>query len=131
MNKLGTLNSEICKILADLGHTDLVVIADCGLPVPAGVKKIDLALKLGVPSFADVTAVVAEAMQVEHIIVAEELSIQNPETYTKLKAIFPKVPESAISHEKFKLLCQSAKAIIRTGEATPYANVILRAGVIF
>ncbi|RKO62361.1 ABC-type ribose transport system, auxiliary component [Caldibacillus debilis GB1] len=53
MKKHGILNSEIAKVLADLGHTDTIVIADCGLPVPAGVKKIDLALELGKPSFLD------------------------------------------------------------------------------
>ncbi len=45
MQKGGMLNSSIAKVLADLGHTDTIVIGDCGLPVPAGVQKIDLALK--------------------------------------------------------------------------------------
>ncbi len=35
-----------------------------------------------------------------------------------------------VSHEQFKEHTKKAKAIIRTGEATPYANVILHAGVI-
>jgi hypothetical protein len=30
------------------------MIADCGLPIPNGVKKIDLALDFGKPSFLDV-----------------------------------------------------------------------------
>lgn len=51
MQKIGILNSEIAKVLADMGHTDTIVIGDCGLPVPDGVKKIDLALKLGTPRF--------------------------------------------------------------------------------
>ena len=49
MQKGGMLNSSIAKVLADLGHTDTIVIGDCGLPVPAGVQKIDLALKPGTP----------------------------------------------------------------------------------
>ncbi|MEG0552127.1 MAG: RbsD/FucU domain-containing protein, partial [Carnobacterium sp.] len=49
MKKNGTLNSELDKLLADLGHTDQIVIADAGLPIPAGVKKIDLALTLNDP----------------------------------------------------------------------------------
>ena len=44
MQKIGILNSEIAKVLADMGHTDTIGIGDCGLPVPDGVKKIDLAL---------------------------------------------------------------------------------------
>ncbi len=54
MYKTGTLNSEISKVLSDLGHTDTIVIADCGLPVPKGVQKIDLAVRQGLPSFIDV-----------------------------------------------------------------------------
>ena len=53
MQRGGMLNSSIAKVLADLGHTDTIVIGDCGLPVPAGVPKIDLALKPGMPSFVD------------------------------------------------------------------------------
>ena len=55
MQRGGMLNSSIAKVLADLGHTDTIVIGDCGLPVPAGVPKIDLALKPGMPSFVDVS----------------------------------------------------------------------------
>ena len=40
MKKQGILNSEIAKVLADMGHTDTLCIGDCGLPVPADVKKI-------------------------------------------------------------------------------------------
>ena len=53
MQKTGILNSEIAKVLADMGHTDQMTIGDCGLPVPSGVKKIDLALRFGQPSFID------------------------------------------------------------------------------
>ena len=51
MKKHGVLNSEITSILASLGHTDTIVIADCGLPIPDGVKRIDLAVEIGKPSF--------------------------------------------------------------------------------
>jgi D-ribose pyranase len=36
-----------------------------------------------------------------------------------------------VSHEEFKRLTNNVKAVIRTGEVTPYANCILQAGVIF
>jgi len=132
MNKHGILNSEICKILADLGHTDMIVIADCGLPIPAGVKRIDLALKIGVPSFIDVLDLLNEHMQIEQVTIAHEIHDKNPSVYTQLQ---PKLPAdiviNEVSHEQFKQLTKQAKAIIRTGEATPYANIILSAGVIF
>ena len=46
MKKNGILNSEISKVLSDLGHTDFICIGDCGLPVPDNVKKIDLFMRV-------------------------------------------------------------------------------------
>ncbi|TXI99302.1 MAG: D-ribose pyranase [Neisseriales bacterium] len=132
MNKHGILNSEICKVLADLGHTDTVVIADCGLPIPDGVKKIDLALKLGTPGFIEVVELLAQYMQIEKATIASEIHAKNPATYMSLeKTLGAATSLEELSHEEFKLLTHKARAIIRTGEATPYANVILHAGVIF
>ncbi|AFS71326.1 D-ribose pyranase [Exiguobacterium antarcticum] len=129
MKRHGILNSHISKVLTDLGHTDTVVIADCGLPIPAGVKRIDLALELGTPSFADVVRIVASDMAIEQVTLASEIKDTNVaalEVVTQLD-----VPQDYVSHEAFKELTKQAKVIIRTGEATPYANVILHAGVIF
>ena len=67
MNKYGILNSSIAKVLADLGHTDKICIGDCGLPVPNGVEKIDLALRFGEPLFIEVVKEVAKNMQIEKI----------------------------------------------------------------
>ncbi len=132
MNKHGILNSEICKVLADLGHTDMVVIADCGLPIPDGVKKIDLALKLGTPGFIEVVELLAQYMQIEKATIAREIYAKNSTTYVSLqKTLGAATSLEELSHEEFKLLTHKARAIIRTGEATPYANVILHAGVIF
>ncbi|HFK1512338.1 D-ribose pyranase [Bacillus paranthracis] len=131
MKKHGVLNSEIASILASLGHTDTIVIADCGLPIPDGVKRIDLAVEIGKPSFLDVLQVVADDMAIEKVTLAEEVINNNAEIN---KGIELKLVEPAfeyVSHEQFKEHTKKAKAIIRTGEATPYANVILHAGVIF
>jgi len=54
MKKHGILNSHISKVLTDLGHTDTIVIADCGLPIPDGVARIDLALELGAADCRDI-----------------------------------------------------------------------------
>ncbi|MCP1184251.1 D-ribose pyranase [Paenibacillus sp. 1781tsa1] len=132
MKRNGMLNSHISKILSDLGHTDMIAIADAGLPVPDGVVKIDLALKLGTPSFQEVVELIAEDMVIEKIIVAEEIREGNP---VAMQFITEKFGEEAIdasvSHEQFKLLTRQVKAVIRTGEATPYANCILQSGVHF
>ena len=131
MKKQGILNSHISKILADLGHTDTIVIADVGLPIPKDVPKIDLVLKLGAPSFQDVVNIIVEDMVIEKIIIAKELAANNTETYEYVTDRFKTIDIEEISHEQFKILTQRAKVIIRTGEAKPYANCILQSGVNF
>ncbi|AKL86584.1 D-ribose pyranase [Bacillus atrophaeus] len=131
MKKHGILNSHLAKILADLGHTDKIVIADAGLPVPDSVLKIDLSLKPGIPGFKDVTELLAEEMVVEKVTAASEIKTANPQIANFIENQFKKQPVEYLSHEEFKQLTKEAKAIIRTGEVTPYANCILQAGVIF
>lgn len=128
MKRNGILNSHIAKILADLGHTDTIVVADAGLPIPVGVPKIDLSLQQGVPRFLDVVALLKEEMVVEKTTVANEME-QNQDVHEGVKKSFEDV--AYISHESLKQQLKNAKAVIRTGEVTPYANCILHAGVTF
>lgn len=129
MKKNGILNSDISKVLADLGHTDQIVIGDCGLPVPDHVLKIDLALKLGTPSFEEVFNELLKDMAVEKAILASEIKEENQNLNQKINEAIEDI--DYVSHEEFKERTNNAKAIIRTGEATPYANVILQSNVIF
>lgn len=131
MQKVGILNSEIAKVLADMGHTDTIVIGDCGLPVPLGVKKIDLALKLGTPSFLDVVEEVAKYMEIEKIHVATEMQAKNEAKWQRMQELFGDKEWIVTDHEHFKAAMKTAKAVIRTGETTPYANIILHSNVIF
>ena len=131
MKRYGILNSHIAKILADLGHTDYIVIADAGLPIPEGVKKIDLAIKGGIPSFIDVVNAVEEDMVIEKVIIASEIEAGNPEHARYIKDKFADKEIENVSHTEFKQLTKQAKAVIRTGEITPYANCILQSGVFF
>ncbi|WP_282022776.1 D-ribose pyranase [Priestia flexa] len=131
MKRHGILNSHISKVLTDLGHTDMVVIADAGLPIPDGVPRIDLSLKLGVPSFEDVVDAVRDDMVIEKVIVAHEIKENNKETMSYINEVFFDTEKQFVSHEIMKALTKEAKVVIRTGEVTPYANCILQAGVIF
>lgn len=132
MQKGGMLNSAIAKVLADLGHTDTIVIGDCGLPVPAGVQKIDLALKPGTPSFLEVVEEVAKNMVIEKVEIASEMQEKNPVVFDAMKNLFPSEQWIMdVDHEAFKQATKNAKCIIRTGEITPFANVILHSNVFF
>lgn len=131
MKKLGILNSEISKLLSDLGHTDQIIIADAGLPVPDGVKKIDLALKLGTPTFIEVLEEVLKDMAVEKVILAEEIKVDNESQLDAIHQLVDANEVAFVSHEAFKKQSNQSKAIIRTGEATPFSNIILQSNVIF
>ncbi|WP_017187512.1 D-ribose pyranase [Alkalibacillus haloalkaliphilus] len=130
MKKQGILNSEIASILAQLGHTDTIVIADCGLPVPDGVKRIDLALTKGTPSFIETLEAILADMEVEHATLATEIKTNNEHVLNKIEQHY-QGEKGFVSHEDFKKLTKNAKVVIRTGETTPFANIILRSGVIF
>jgi|Deesub1362A_J573_1020465.scaffolds.fasta_scaffold03027_6 D-ribose pyranase len=131
MKKRGILNDQLNLLLARLGHGDWVVVADCGLPIPDGIWRIDLALVPGLPSFGDVIRALAEEVAVQRLIVAGEMKAHNPRNLELLRELFPGAELEEVPHEKFKELLMRARAVIRTGEATPYANVILESGVIF
>lgn len=130
MKEKGILNSEISKRLSDLGHTDLIAIADCGLPIEPS-KKIDLALRLGEPKFIDVLEVLIEDFGYESYILAEEIKDSNPEQEANIKKLLGDANVEYISHEDFKKKLDDVKFVIRTGEATPYSNVILQSKNIF
>ncbi len=129
MKKYGILNRDIAAVLARLGHTDTIVIADCGLPIPESVRCIDLSLKQGVPSFLDVLSEVLDDMVVEGAVCATEIETKNSELHAYISSLG--IPTKMVPHETFKEQTKHAKVIIRTGENKPYANIILRAGVIF
>ena len=131
MKKTGILNQPISSVIASLGHTDTLVIADAGLPAPPETQRIDLALTEGIPTFLDTLRIVLTEMQVERAIVAEEMLDASPKVYEAIKEMLGDVPIETVTHLIFKEQTRSARAVIRTGEFTPYANVILTAGVVF
>lgn len=131
MKKIGVINQPISAVIAGLGHTDTVVIADAGLPIPGGPQRIDLALTGGIPAFLDTLRVVLSEMQVERAIVASEMLEVSPAVYQAVKTLLGNIPIETVPHQEFKEQTRSAQAVIRTGEFTPYANIILAAGVVF
>ncbi len=129
MKRQGVLNVHLAAELARLGHTDLVVVGDCGLPRPPGVTVVDLAVVMGIPTFEEVLRVLADEIVAEASLVASEASDANPRIIDLVTELF-QVPEQ-ISHEEFKKVSGRANLFVRTGEASPYANVILTCGVPF
>ncbi|WP_077328832.1 D-ribose pyranase [Virgibacillus siamensis] len=131
MKKAGILNRDIASVLSQMGHTDTLVIADCGLPVPKDKLCIDVSLKLNVPGFRKVLETVAEDMVIEEMVLAEEIRQSNLALHNNIQSTYRELPIRYISHKEFKRNIKDARAVIRTGEASPFANVILKSGVLF
>ncbi|MFE2940661.1 D-ribose pyranase [Streptomyces sp. NPDC059255] len=128
MKKSGILNRHLAGALAELGHGDGVLVCDVGMPVPAGPRLVDLAFVAGVPSFAQVLEGLLAELVVEGATAAHEVREANPEA-ARLLAPLPDL--GFVPHEELKRLSAGARLIVRTGEARPYANVLLRCGVFF
>ena len=139
MKKGALLNSDISAVISRLGHTDQVVIGDAGLPIPATTTRIDLALTRGVPGFLQVLEVVTQEMQVESAYLAQEIVKNNPQLHEALLAQLTQLEQHQgnqivlryISHEAFKEQTKQSRAVIRSGECSPFANIILCSGVTF
>lgn len=132
MKKSKLLNAALSHLVAQLGHNDMIVIGDAGLPVPPGVPCIDLAVMRGLPRIDQVLEALESEMQVERLVLAtESLEANGGQMPTWLPVVWRDLPTEKVSHEEFKVRNAKARAVIRTGECTPYANVMLVAGVAF
>jgi len=128
MKNHGVIHPDLVHLLAQLGHKDEVVICDAGFPIPLGVERIDLAYRLGSPEFGDVVEAIAADIAVESIVVADESADDLVEW---LQSATDAESTKRVAHDQLKDRAARARAVIRTGETTPYANVILVAGVTF
>ena len=139
MKKGTVLNAEISSVIARLGHTDTLVVCDAGLPIPRDTQRIDMALTQGVPSFMQVLEVVTAEMQVESAILAAEIEMHNPQLHAAvlkhLEALQQRqgntIAVHYTTHEQFKQQTADSQAIVRSGECSAFANIILCAGVTF
>ena len=131
MKKTGIINSEVSAVVANMGHMDWLSIGDAGMPVPFGTKKIDLAVDKELPSFMDVLNNVLKEMKVQKIYLAEEIKDQNPVQLENIKKALPDVEVAFMPQSELKKSLSKTHAFIRTGEMTPYSNIILESGVTF
>lgn len=131
MKKTALLNSDIASVIATMGHTDMLAIGDCGLPIPNETKRIDIALIKNIPGFIETLKVVIMELQVEEVVIATETKEVSPKLYEEISSILSDVKITFVSHEELKTLLKDCKAVVRTGEQTPYANIILKSGVVF
>ncbi|MCL4124832.1 UNVERIFIED_CONTAM: hypothetical protein GTU68_007810 [Idotea baltica] len=136
MKRTPLLNRHLSALIATLGHGDRIVLADAGLPIPPGVPVIDLAVVAGLPTLLDVLNAIKGELMIEAATRATEASPDLSNSIDTALAAWAKdqgreIDRRVIGHEDFKVETGTARAIIRTGEVTPYANLILFSGVAF
>ena len=131
MKKTKVINSDISRVIAQMGHFDKLSIGDAGMPVPRGTEKIDLAVDNGIPSFMDVLNNVLEELEVQKVYLAEEIKENNPQILAQITDRLPDTPVEFIPHSDMKAELNNCHAFIRTGEMTPYANILLESNVVF
>ena len=133
MKRSGILNSDLSRIIASMGHTDKLVVCDAGLPIPKNSDVVDLALTKNIPRFVDTLKVILEELKVEEAIVTNELIKGNSKFFKEINSLLNGTKIKKVNHEKFKEITRNGGNVtfVRTGEATPYANIILISGVTF
>jgi D-ribose pyranase len=128
LKKTRLLNHQLSDVIARIGHTQCLVIGDAGFPIPFPVQRNDLSTVPGLPTVNQVAQAIAEEMEVEAIIVADEL-VSREQAWAEEMAELFKAPWSQVPHVEFKRISEGAIAVVRTADITPYHNVILISGV--
>ncbi len=131
MKGRGVLHPQLSRVLAETGHTDLLGLADSGLPLPATVERVDLGFAPGQPALLEVLDAVLSELRVEGYLLATESREHAPWLVEALAARLPAAGVAWVPHEELKARCRSARALVRTGEVRPFANVLLVSGVDF
>jgi D-ribose pyranase len=128
MKKTTLLNRDLSMAVAGMGHHDLMLVADAGCPIALQTVRIDLAVRAGLPREVDVLEVILSELSVEGYIVSAPMREKNPSMREALERLLPGVPATEMDYEEFRSLIPTVKYAVRTGEYTPYSNVILVGG---
>src|ERR1019366_4992635 len=126
MQKTGILNPQLASLLARVRHTNTLVIADRGFPFWPMIETVDLALVDDVPTVLQLIVAVRPNHNFTLAYMAREFQKNNS---AATRASFAKsltgIPIKFEPHVAFKQRVPNAIGLIRTGDTTPYANVIL------
>jgi D-ribose pyranase len=134
MRKTNLLNTKLSNAISEIGHTQWLTIGDSGLPIHDDGRKIDLSVVRGLPQFIDVLAATLSEMKVQKVYLAEEIKTENPAQLKAIEALLdPDVETVWISHDELKTMSRNENniATVRTGEITPFSNIVLESNVDF
>lgn len=126
MIKSGILNPKILSLLARVRHTNTLVIADRGFPFWPMIETVDISLIDDMPTTLQVLAAIKPNFNIGHIFMAEEfLNVNQKNTTDKFAVLWEQIPITFEPHPEFKLRVPNAIGLIRTGDTTQYANMII------
>ncbi len=126
MLKTGILNPRLLDLLARIRHTNTLVISDWAFPYWPEIETVDISLTIGMPTVLDVLDLFTPVFTIGRIWQADEFVASNSaETIARFAKSFGEIPLTREAHVDFKKRVPRAIGLIRTGDATPYGNIIL------
>jgi len=122
----GILNPAINSLLCRVRHTNTLVIADRGFPFWPEIETIDISLVDDIPRVMDVLLAIKENYSIGRVYAAQQfLTANTPETISALDNALLGVPITYEPHDDLKKRVPKAIGLIRTGDTTQYANLII------
>ena len=129
MLKTGILNPAINSLLCRIRHTNTLVISDRGFPFWPQIETVDISLIDDIPRVLDVLQALTRNFVIAQAFMAEEfLSLNQPATKDAFTEALNGTPILYEPHVIFKRRVPQAIGLIRTGDTTQYANLILESG---
>jgi D-ribose pyranose/furanose isomerase RbsD len=128
MKRGGIINAKLSFAIATMGHDDLMIFTDAGLPFKHDERTIDLALSPNVPDMVTVLTAIRQELWVEKFAFIKEG--HNPNLVESVSKIFPDAERDFKPNDWFhQAVDHQAKWVIRTGAWTPWGNVALWSGI--
>ncbi len=126
MLKTGILNPQINSLLSRVRHTNTLVIADRGFPFWPTIETVDISLVDNMPTVLEVLRVIRPNFQIGKAWMAEEFVKHNgAETVSAFAKALDGIIVAHEPHVEFKNRVPFAIGLIRTGDTTHYANIVL------
>lgn len=126
MLKSGILNPNINSLLSRVRHTNTLVISDRGFPFWPQIETIDISLIDDLPRVLDVLNAIRANFKVGNAFMANEFrTVNTPQTCANFERALEGVSLTYEPHIEFKKRVPHAIGLIRTGDTTQYANMIL------
>jgi len=129
MLKTGILNPQINSLISRVRHTNTLVIADRGFPFWPQIETIDISLVDDIPRVLDVVRAIRSNFAVARVFMAEEfLAANGNDVRLEFEQALSGIPLIFEPHVEFKKRVPQAIGLVRTGDTTQYANLIVESG---